>query len=285
MPELPEVETIRKGLETYLLSKIISDIEIRLAKQLLGDPQKAIGAEVIAVRRFGKGLVIDLSNDQSITIHIKMTGQLIYRGPEVPLTIPTHPGKVGKLPGPHTHVIFKLITKDKQGAFLFYNDIRQFGWIRILPTDDVKKMPFFKELGPEFFKDLDVKTFQWILAKNKMMVKVLLLDQKKVAGVGNIYANDGLYVAKIDPKRPAASLTSQEAERLYYALVEVLQKGLETGGASEWQYVNALGQTGEYQNFFQVYGKQGTKCPRDGSVIQKITLGGRGTFFCPTCQS
>ena len=284
MPELPEVETIRMGLQKYLVGKTVTDVEIRLAKQLTGDKNAIIGATITGVRRFGKGLVIDLSNGYSIAIHVKMTGQLIYRGAEIPMETPAHPVKVGKIPGPYTHVIFHLRDKNKKDAFLFYNDIRQFGWIILLKTDEVERMPFFKDLGPEPFKDLDLKTFQTILSKNKTAIKSLLLDQKKMAGIGNIYANDALFLAKINPKRPAQSLSSEETMRLFDSLLTVLKKGLQVGGASEWQYVNVLGQTGGYQNFLQVYGQEGKPCQRCGTKIVRINLGGRGTFFCPKCQ-
>lgn len=279
MPELPEVETIRRGLEKYLVGHVIKDIEIRLPKQFSGNPKLVIGSKVIAVRRFGKGLVIDLENDYSIAIHIKMTGQLIYE--DAKTHGKWHPVKVGKaLPGPFTHVIFHL---DKN-AKLYYNDIRQFGWIKVVKTDEVGQLPFFKSLGYEPLKDLTINKFSGILKNSRMPIKLFLMDQTKIAGIGNIYANDSLYLAKINPKRTASSLTPEELTELFNAIEKVLKKSLEVGGASEWQYVNALGGTGEYQNFFQVYGRNEKPCRRCGTIIERIKMGGRGTFYCPGCQ-
>jgi formamidopyrimidine-DNA glycosylase len=285
VPELPEVETIRLGLQKYFVGHVIEKIEVRLEKMLTGDCELVNGKKVTGVRRFGKGLVIDLENGSSIAIHIKMTGQLIYTGPGAPQGTKISE-KVGiQLPNHHTHVIFYLDQK----AILYYNDIRQFGWLKIVKTDEVFGLPFFKELGPELFPSagqpaLSLEQFDAILRKTKGPIKPLLMDQKKIGGVGNIYANDALYVAGIDPKRKANTLHADEAERLFEGLKTVLAKGLKVGGASEWQYVNALGQTGGYQNFFQVYRKQGTKCLRCGGIIQKSVMGGRGTFFCTGCQ-
>lgn len=286
MPELPEVETVRKGLEKYVVGHTIESVDVRKPKMFQGEISHVKGAKVTAVRRFGKGLVIDLSNNYSLAIHIKLTGQLIYRGKDEPNVINTDMKRVGKeLPNSWTHIIFHL---DK-GATLFYNDIRQFGWIKVISTDEVNELPFFKGLGLEFplvkkEGSLTEEDFAAILSKSKTAVKPLIMDQQKMAGVGNIYANDALYMAHIDPKRPANSLSREEVKSLYNAILKVLQKGLEEGGASELTFVNALGESGNYQNHAQVYDKEGEKCKRDGTLIKKITLGGRGTYFCPTCQ-
>ena len=302
IPELPEVETIRLGLQQYLVGHTILDVEIRLPKIVEGNIAKVIGAKVIGVRRFGKGLVIDLDNEYCIAVHIKLTGQLIYENQE--LRIKNH-GKVkiikntfGGLPHKWTHVIFKLkaqnekrkINKDAD-AYLFYNDFRQFGWIKIIKSSKLKEQSFFRDLGPELIPSPDSgqarmtkDMFAEIVKKTKGPIKPLLLDQKKIAGIGNIYANDGLYDAKIDPRRKANTLSSEEIDRLYTSLIKVLQKGLEAGGASELSYVNALGQEGNYQKHFLVYAQDGKPCQRDGTIIEKIMLGGRGTYFCPKCQ-
>lgn len=277
MPELPEVETIRLGLEKYLIGHIIENVDVRLPRIFSGDPKKAINGKVIAVRRFGKGLLIDLDNGYSIAVHVKMTGQLLYKGTAAPNISKVN---IGNLPDAYTHVVFRL----DRGAILFYRDMRQFGWVKILVTKDAPEMPFFKSLGPEPFKDLDLKKFQAIISKNKTNIKTLLMDQKKISGIGNIYANDALYVAGIDPRRYSATLTQKEQDKLFKAVERVLLKGLEAGGASEWSYVDALGGTGQYQNFFQVYNKKGKPCKTCGTIIEKITIGGRGTFFCPDCQ-
>jgi len=275
MPELPEVETIRLGLAKYLVGHVIEDVEVRLPKIITGDTKQVTGACVIGVRRFGKGLVIDLSNNYSIAVHVKMTGQLIYQGKK---RSEVSKEKVGSVPNSFTHFIFHL----NKGAKLYYNDMRQFGWIKIVESSKLKMQSFFKNLGPEPFKDLTIEIFSQILKKNKTAIKPLLMDQTKISGVGNIYANDALFLAKINPKRSAQSLSEKETKTLFDALLKVLQKGIDAGGASEWHYVNVLGQTGKYQNFFLVYNKK--TCKNCKGKITKIKLGGRGTYFCQNCQ-
>jgi formamidopyrimidine-DNA glycosylase len=313
MPELPEVETIRLGLQRYLVGHTIEHVEVRLKKIVYGDVRKIQGARVQGVRRLGKGLLIDLDNNYSIAIHIKMTGQLIYKGPRVPKETKIDQQKVGKiLPNKHTHVIFTLSkhyskqnssvaedvkssreralfsSEENQEAFLYYNDIRQFGWIKIVKTSEVLSLTFFRNLGPEILpssgKTLTFSQFRTLLHKSKGPIKPFLMDQKKLGGVGNIYANDALFVARIHPKRRANSLSEKEEEALFEALKSVLMQGLKLGGASEWQYVNALGEIGKYQNFFQVYGRQGKQCKCCKDKIKKIVMSGRSTFFCPSCQ-
>ena len=282
MPELPEVETIRLGLQKYLVGHKITDVEVKLPKIISGDTKNIIGAKFISVERYGKGLVINLENGYSIAIHIKLTGQLIYNDLVFVKNrnINISKQKVGNLPNKFTHVIFKL---DK-GAFLYYNDMRRFGWIKIIKTADLKTLAFFKDMGPEPFKDLTLEKFQDMLSKSSIAVKVLIMDQKKIGGVGNIYANDALFMAGIDPRRKAKELSKDETKKLFQAILEVLKNGLKYGGASELTYVNALGEEGGYQNHFLVYGKDGKPCSKDGTIIKKFFLGGRGTYFCSACQ-
>jgi len=279
MPELPEVETIRGGLQKYLVGHKIQGVEVFDRKIFTGREEDIFGAKIIAVRRFGKGLVIDLDNDYSIAVHIKLTGQLIYRGEETKNILLSD--KVGSLPSKFTRVIFNL---DK-GARLFFNDIRRFAWMKIIKSSDVKNLPFFKEMGPEPFSGLTQEKFEEIIRSSKTVIKPLLMDQKKIGGVGNIYANEALFLAGINPKRKAESLSDEEIRRLYKAILEVLKKGLSYRGATEINFVNALGQEGSYQKHFLVYGREGEPCRKCGGKIQKIFLGGRGTYFCPKCQA
>ncbi len=280
MPELPEVETIKLGLQKYLKGHKFVDVEILSSGILEGSAEQIIGARVIEIRRFGKGLVIDLDNKKSLAIHIKLTGQLIYRGPET-AKIVISPQKVKTLPNNATRIIFHL---DKD-AILYFNDLRKFAWIRIIPTDEVMEMPFFKNMGPEPFKDLTEKKFEEIVGKSKIVIKPLIMDQTRIGGIGNIYANDGLFLAGIDPRRRANSLTLAEIKKLYKSIITVMERSFKYGGASELNFVNVLGQEGEYQMHSLVYGKKGKECPNKNGVIQKIFLGGRGTFFCEVCQN
>lgn len=284
MPELPEVETIRRGLERLLIRYSISDIEVLYARIFTGEPNTIIDSCIIAVRRFGKGLLIDLDNDLSIAIHVKMTGQLIFKDPQTlrefhpKLPIPL------QLPNQHTHVIFSLKKEGKE-AILYYNDIRKFGWMKVVPTKKASELSFFKNLGKEPLRDLTVEEFGKLVKKSQAPIKSLLMDQQKIAGIGNIYANDALFAAAIDPRRKAISLTKKETENLFNAIELVLQKGIDAGGASDVNYLNVTGGKGSYQNHFLVYKQNGKSCPNCGTEIQKIKLAGRGTFFCPTCQT
>ena len=286
MPELPEVETIRLGLEKYVIGHIIQDVEIRDKKIFQGDKNLILGATIIGVRRVGKGLILDLSNEYSLAIHIKLTGQLVYRGKETEKIV-VSAQKVGFIPGKFTHVVFDL---DKD-AKLYYNDMRRFGWIKIIKTDDVFTLPFFKEMGPEPFAnklgsgqaDLSLNVFAKIVSSAKTKIKPLLMDQRKIGGIGNIYANDALYKAEINPMRIANSLSKAEIRKLYDAILSVMKLSLENGGASELSFVNVLGQEGGYQNHTLAYGKKG-KCPRCGGKFQFARIGGRGTYFCAGCQ-
>lgn len=303
MPELPEVETIKLGLQKYIVGKTIVAVEVRLRRIFSGDEENVIGAKIIGVERFGKGLVINLNNGYSIAAHIKLTGQFIYQDSKTAKE-KLSPKVGNEIPNKYTHVIFKLkatsdplrseASKRQASAYLYYNDIRQFGWIKVLRTKDLKTIPFFKDLGPEPpvvqhlgvepLKVLDLEMFMGIVAKSNLAIKVLIMDQKKIAGIGNIYANDALFDAKIDPRRKAKNLSPAEIEKLYNSILKVLKKGLENGGASELNYVNALGQEGKYQHHFLAYGQDGKPCSHCKNIIKKISLGGRGTYLCPVCQ-
>ena len=289
MPELPEVETIRLGLQKYLVGHKIVDVDVKLKRIFTGDAKNIINAKITSIERFGKGLVINLDNGFCIAVHIKLTGQLIYndldfmRNRNININISN--AKVGTLPNKFTHVIFKL---DKD-SFLYYNDIRQFGWIKIIKREDLKTLSFFKDLGPEPLPSsgqppLTFEQFENILSKSSLSVKVLIMDQKRIGGVGNIYANDALFLAGIDPRRSAKQITKEEAKKLFNAILTVLKNGLKYGGASELTFVNAVGEEGKYQDHFLAYGKKGEKCSKCGGTIEKIFLGGRGTFFCPKHQ-
>jgi len=280
MPELPEVETVRLGLQKYLKGHRFLDAEILFKGIFEGDPKQIIGAKVIDIRRFGKGLVIDLDNKKSLAIHIKLTGQIIYRDRKTE-KIPVSPDKVKTLPNNATRIIFKL---DKD-AILYFNDLRKFAWIRVVDTDKIGEMPFFKNMGPEPFKDLTQGKFEEIISKSKVKIKPLIMDQAKIGGIGNIYANDALFLSGIDPRRVANTLTSNETKKLYKAVLKVMEKSMKYGGASELNFVNVMGQEGGYQMHSLVYGKKGKECPNKNGKIEKIFLGGRGTFFCEVCQS
>mgnify|MGYP001574342635 CR=1 FL=1 len=289
MPELPEVETIRRGLEKYLVGHKIVDLKVKSPKIFDGKKGDIVGSKVEKIRRFAKVLSIDLSGGNSIVIHVKLTGQLIYRGPKLTDAPQLSKKVVGGIPGPHTHLIFKL---DK-GGFLYYNDVRKFGWVKIVKTAQVETSGFVAKLGPEpqVTKSspgqavLTLKLFKEILSKTTRPIKVVLMDQEKIGGIGNIYANDALFLAKINPKKESRKLGKEEIENLYKAIHKVLKNGLRYAGASELSYVTARGEEGEYQNHFLAYGRDGELCKRcHQAKLVKFRLGGRGTYFCPACQ-
>ena len=275
MPELPEVEIIRIQLEKFLTGREIIGVEVRNRKILADGEKNLLGGKIIGVRRFGKVVVIDLDNDYSALMHLKLTGQLVFQGPN--------------LPGKHTHVIFSL----SGGKKLYFNDLRKFGWIKIVKSQEVKTESFIAKLGPEPLvstrgKPLNVLTlekFKEILSKSSRSIKIILMDQAKISGLGNIYANDALWLAGISPTKESKKLRTEEQEKLYKAIHTVLKAGLKYGGASDQFYLDAKGAKGHYQEHFLVYGRAGQICQHcNKTKIEKIKLGGRGTYFCPACQ-
>ena len=287
MPELPEIETVKLGLQKYLVGHKIEKIEIKIPKMLAGPQKQILGTKITKIKRIGKGLIIEFDNGFVLAVHFKMTGQLVFQDKNTKgLSLSK---KVGGeiLPSKYSHIIFTL---DK-GAMLYYNDIRQFGWMKILKKDDLMQMPFFSQMGPEpkvssdfSGKELTLDYFKNVLLKSNLAVKVILMDQKKIGGIGNIYANDALFLAKIDPRRKGKSLNATELKKLYDAIFAVIKKSLRLGGSSDENFVNALGQDGNYQKHALVYGKQGERCSICNGIIEKVQLGGRGTFFCPKHQ-
>lgn len=205
MPELPEVESIRLQLNRFLVGHRIEEVIVNYPKIFIGDVNNIMGAKIEAIRRFAKVLSIDLSNNYSLVVQIKLTGQLIYRGPNLKNSSNLSKKVIGGVPGKHTHIIFKL---DKDGV-LYYNDVRKFGRVMVVKKEDVQKTGLIGKLGPEVFKDLNLEKFTEIISKSKKLIKIILMDQEKIAGVGNIYANDALWLAKINPKKPGSPSVSR----------------------------------------------------------------------------
>lgn len=287
MPELPEVETVRRGLRSLLIGKIIASQVHTTEKSFPNAPGDVraflIGTQVIDVRRRAKLLMIDLSTDYSLLIHLKMTGQLVFVG-DVRFGA-GHPSDslVGALPDTSTRV--ELSFTD--GSRLFFNDQRKFGWMRLLPTPEIPNIQFVRRLGPEplldTFRPADFE--ERLKRRAKTNIKAALLDQSVIAGVGNIYADESLWAAKVHPKRLVGSLTSAEIATLYTELRAVMNLAIEKGGSSNHTYVNAEGKKGSYMNFARVFRRQGQACPRCGTTIEKLRVAGRGTHVCPRCQA
>jgi formamidopyrimidine-DNA glycosylase len=266
MPELPEVETIRTQIESQLVGVKITKIDSEKHGALDGASHLANFA-ITAARRFGKLLIIDTSGGYSLAIHLKMTGRLTLLS-------------LGKKFPPHTHIIFHL----DNDSVLTFSDYRRFGYVHVVKTKDVDTIKFVTTLGKEPLKDLTLSHFSSLLTKPKRHIKTLLLDQTKIAGIGNIYACESLWIAKIHPERAANSLKPVEVKRLFAAIEAVLSEGIKRGGASDNSYRNLMGAKGDYQNFFKVYARQGKPCARCGTKIKRLKQAGRSTFFCPVCQ-
>lgn len=281
MPELPEVELLKRGLSRYIVGLTVGDVKIRTAKIFYGDKSQVVGGKVVKIRRFGKMLAIDLTNGKSLAIHVKMTGRLIYRGKKQPEYLNVEPELID-LPDKHTHAIFTF----KNGDRLYYNDLRKFGWIKVVDKDEVTSLPFVAKLGPEPFRNLTLEKFSEILKGYSRPIKTLLMDQTRISGVGNIYANEALFCAGVAPQRRSNSLDKNSSKRLYDCIFKVLRGGMKYGGSSTDAFRDVLGQKGSYQEHYSVYDREGQACHRRGckGVVEKVKMGGRGTYWCPACQ-
>jgi formamidopyrimidine-DNA glycosylase len=269
MPELPEVETIRLQLQKYIIGKTIASVDSYHKKSLSGDMSLIIGKKIIGTKRYGKMLVLDVEGMTDIGIHLKMSGQLLYEKEPKPL---------------HKHT--RVVITFTDGTRLLFNDQRIFGWVRILPHSELVELSFVKKLGPEPWDISDKDFFHKIKTRNRA-VKLVILDQEIISGVGNIYANDALWEAGIKPGKTAKNITQKEATMLREKIIHVLREGIRYGGTTggDRKYVNLEGNIGSYQDHVRVYDREGESCQRkDGGTIEKIQLGGRGTYFCPVCQ-
>lgn len=277
MPELPEVETIKRGLAKFILKKKITKIEVLNEKSFLGE--KTTGT-VENLRRFGKALVLDLDNGKSLMIHLRMTGQLIYDGKE--RYAAGHPSDnfTAALPNKQTRVILHF-----ENGTLYFNDQRKFGFIKVLPTSEVENDSFIKKLAPEPWAMSPDKLYEKLQRHKNSLIKPTILDQTIICGLGNIYADESLFMSKIHPERRAGTVTKAEAEKLLKSAREVMEKSIASGGSTMATYVKADGTKGDYlEKFAQVFHREGKPCPRCGTKIEKIKVGGRGTHFCPNCQ-
>ncbi|HET8709513.1 MAG TPA: bifunctional DNA-formamidopyrimidine glycosylase/DNA-(apurinic or apyrimidinic site) lyase [Candidatus Saccharimonadales bacterium] len=325
MPELPEVETIRIGLQRLLPGRVVAAVEHDNAKSFPNAPADVaeflVGASVVAVKRRAKVLLMELSSKYSLVIHLKMTGQLVFVGYSAPASmsfprmressnndvaksrsklewIPDqarndtaaaseirfgagHPNDslIGHLPDKSTRVTFTF----EDGSHLFFNDQRKFGWMRLLPTTEVPNIDFMKKVGPEplderFTAEEFTERFQ---RRKNTSIKAALLDQTVVAGIGNIYADESLWGAKIHPQTLVKNLREADFSRLFTEVQYVLNLSIEKGGSSDKNYINAEGKRGSYLSFARVFRREGQPCPRCGHSIEKTRVAGRGTHLCP----
>ncbi len=313
MPELPEVETVKRGLNKLIIGKVIASVRADNPKSFPNAEHDVrnflIGSHVTEVRRRAKVLLIDLSTNYTLVIHLKMTGQLVFvnknlvdsksymvdgERPTTNYQIPPtanevrygggHPtdSLIGSLPDKSTRVIFQF----SDDSHLFFNDQRKFGWVRLMPTAEVPNIDFMKRVGPEPLEaDFTATEFATRFKRRaKTSIKAALLDQSVVAGVGNIYADEALWGAKIHPATKVGDLPNSKFHLLYSELRSVLNLSIEKGGSTNRNYVNAEGKKGSYMEFARVFRREGLDCPRCGTEIIKIRVAGRGTHICPACQ-
>ena len=286
MPELPEVETVRTGLERLIVKRVVTAVSADTPKSFPNAPDDVtkflIGAHVQAVRRRAKVLLIDLSTGYTLVTHLKMTGQLVYRGEQNFGAGHPSDSLIGELPDKSTRVTLTFAD----GSHLYFNDQRKFGWMLLYPTLEVPNIDFMRRVGPEpLDKSFTASAFTARFARRKnTTIKAALLDQTVVAGVGNIYADEALWGAKIHPATLVKNLSTAQFEVLFTELQYVLRLSIEKGGSTDRNYVNAEGKRGSYIDFARVFRREGQACPRCGSIILKTRVAGRGTHLCPTCQ-
>ena len=286
MPELPEVETVRRGLSQLIIGKKITSVSADNEKSFPNNATEVneflIDATITDIRRRAKVLLIDLSSDYTLVVHLKMTGQLVFRGEQVFGAGHPNDSLIGELPDKSTRVTVNFDDESR----LFFNDQRKFGWMKLLPTLEVPNIDFMKKVGPEpleidFTKEQFTERFK---RRAKTSIKAALLDQTVVAGVGNIYADESLWGAKIDPRRKVAEVSEQEFYALYDSLRAVMNEAIDKGGSTDRNYVNAEGKRGSYMDFAKVFRREGLICERCGGTIIKIKHAGRGTHICESCQ-
>jgi formamidopyrimidine-DNA glycosylase len=272
MPELPEVETIVRGLAPRICGRTIDRVELLFKPLLRRAPKGGLaglsGRRVLGVRRRGKMVLIECEGGITLVFHLKMTGQLLLEAPGA------------EPPGRHTRLVVKF--RDG-GPELRFRDVRKFGFLLCVGGDAEGECAELACLGPEPL-GLGLEDFVPVLGKRKGRIKGVLLDQTVVAGIGNIYADEMLFDSGIHPETPAAALSKNDVARLWGSMGRVLAAAIEAKGSSLRDYVDADGRTGEFQASHKVYGREGEPCVRCGRPVRRVVVAGRGTHFCPRCQ-
>jgi len=277
MPELPEVETIRGQLDKLLAGKEIKSVKVSLPKMVklsLVKFQKAVvGAKINCVLRRAKILIVELSNGSSILIHLKLSGRLIFRQQRE---------KLRAQDTKWNHLLYEF----SDGSRLFHNDMRQFGYVKLVETDKLGDFFVKEKLGPEPLNyDFTPDDFSALLKKRpNVKIKQFLMDPSSIAGIGNIYSDEILFFTKIHPFRKVKDLKAGEAKKIFAGIKKILSEALKYKGSSENDYLDAFGREGEYVPRLKVYGRQGQKCKNCGGIIQRLKMNGRSAHFCPKCQ-
>lgn len=273
MPELPEVETVRRTLQPKLTGLKFTDAQVLLPK-IVRTPEpdefKDIikNKKILTVSRRGKYLLIGLSGGYTLAVHLRMTGRLVYNADDIP-------------PAKHTHVVLHL----DNGHSLTFADMRQFGRMWLVPTSSLGSLPGYKDLGMEPLDEHFTRDFlKKGLRRRHARIKSLLLDQTFIAGLGNIYADEVLHRAGVNPERLATTLTSRETAKLYHAIKDVITEGIDHRGTTFRDFIDGDGRAGGYQEHLRVYNREGSPCPHCSHIITRKKVGGRSSYYCPACQ-
>lgn len=272
MPELPEVETVRRGLMKIAKGRQIRGIDVYYGKIIRGDVEKfrqnLIGQTILRIDRRGKYLLFRFSNNLTMISHLRMEGQY-FSQPEG--------GPIDK----HTHVVFHFTD----GTELCYHDTRKFGRMHLVPTGEEMQVAGLKTIGPEpTSKDFTVEYFTKILKKSRGKIKPFLLNQRHVAGLGNIYCDEVLWQSRINPEQAANTLSTRQIQDLHDNIIKEIATATKYKGTTVHTFKNAMGDAGGFQDHLEAYGRSGEKCPRCGTKMVKIKVAERGTTFCPHCQ-
>lgn len=271
MPELPEVETMVTGLRSALLGRILAGVRILEESALLKTSKEALrskeGCRVVGLNRRGKFLLLHFSDGSVLLSHLKMTGRFLIVNRDAP-------GKRWE------RVHLEFADWDKKVIFV---DQRKFGYLALIPADGAPPVPLLTELGPDALA-LSREGLREILLKSRRPVKALLLDQRAIAGLGNIYVDESLHGAGIHPRTPAAFIGEEDADRLYVSVQEILRRAIDRGGSTVRTYRGSGGEPGSFQREHRVYGRRGEACTRCGREIRYMRVASRGTHYCPTCQ-
>jgi formamidopyrimidine-DNA glycosylase len=271
MPELPEVETVVQGLIKTIVGQEISKITIKNTARIYPQKNKfksiLSGSTIKSINRRAKNILINLSNDHTLWVHLKMTGHFYY----LPASNPT---------GKHDHVVFDF-TKNNYN--LRFNDYRRFGYLKLFPTDEIYNQPGLANLGPEPL-ELPANDFVSMCQSRRRMIKPALLDQTFIAGIGNIYADESLYLSRIHPQRLTNSLPRKKLIELHGHIQSVLKRAIKLMGSSVDTFSGVNGQPGRYQKYLQAYGREDEPCFRCGRKIKREKIGSRSAHYCPSCQ-
>ncbi|MCU0678897.1 MAG: bifunctional DNA-formamidopyrimidine glycosylase/DNA-(apurinic or apyrimidinic site) lyase [Planctomycetes bacterium] len=285
MPELPEVETIKNDLKKKILNKKITGVTVKLARIVKNDPKLfrriLAGNSIQDIERIGKLMIARLEKGEHyLLIHLKMTGQLLYcQGETVIAGGHSLPKIVGCLPNKYSRVIFAFAD----GSHLFFNDLRTFGYLKLARGEELRIVKGQYGLDP-LSREFSGQKLNQILKNRQTNIKAMLLDQKSIAGIGNIYADEILFAAGVKPDRRAGSLRPGEIKKIASAVKRILKKAIKYRGTTFNDYVDAEGKVGGFVKRLKVYGREGESCRRCGAIIKKMKVAGRGTRHCPGCQ-